>query len=337
MSILVSVVIVNYNGEEYIEECLYSLYNQTYSNIEIIVLDNNSSDNSVAVLKKHEENIKLILCEENVGFAKGNNIAIKESSGEFIALLNNDAIADKEWIEKMVDAMNNNPLIGSCACKIISYYDNKVMDSAGLLISWDGMSRGRGREESIDNFNNKEYTLIPSGCAALYRKSALSEVGLFDESFFCYCEDTDLGIRLQLQGWRCIYVPEAKVFHRYSESAGKYSLFKAYHVERNHYWVVIKNYPLILVILNPFFTIYRYIYQVLDMFLGRGASNEIKASFKLMDLLSVLYRAHRDCIKEFVPMWRKRMVIQKNKKISSMDFLQWFKSYKITYRELFKK
>lgn len=274
MDDLVSVIIVNYNGADFIEECIESVISQSYTNWEIIVMDNNSTDGSIDLLKKYPF-VQLIESKENCGFAKGNNIAIEHSKGEFIALLNNDAKADPNWLESLLYNLKQNPQLGSCGCKIISYYDSQIMDSAGLLINISGMSRGRGRNESINGYNTSERILIPSGCAVMYRRSALNEVGLFDEDFFCYCEDTDLGFRLQLAGWECFYVSEAVVYHRYSASAGKYSLFKTYLVERNHYWFVIKNYPISLLLMNPIYTIKLYLFQFFNILNEKSAANEL--------------------------------------------------------------
>jgi len=333
---LVSVIIVNYNGARIIEECLYSLYNQTVSQIEIIVLDNNSNDESIQILEKHTDKIKLIKSNSNVGFACGNNIGLSEAKGEFIALLNNDAIANPDWLEKMLQAIQKSRTIGSCGCKIISYYDRERMDSAGLLVSIDGLSRGRGRDKPVDEYNQYEEILIPSGCAALYRREAIDEVGFFDEDFFCYCEDTDLGMRLQLYGWKSVYVPEAIVYHKYSQTSGKYSLFKAQMVERNHYWFVLKNYPLSLVILNPLFTVRRYAYQLLSTVRNKGATSELVNSASKYDLIKTLLIAHFQFWVKFPRMLKKRYKVQRNRRVGTKDFIQWLKKYNISLDELFR-
>lgn len=333
---IVSIVIVNYNGARIIEECLHSLYKQTLSQIEIIVVDNNSSDNSIEILNKHADKIKLIKSSNNNGFAKGNNIGILEASGEFIALLNNDAIANSDWLEKMLEAINTRRDLGSCGCKIISYYERETMDSAGLLISVEGLSRGRGRGKAIDEYNQYEEILIPSGCAAMFRKSALDEVGLFDEDFFCYCEDTDLGLRLQLYGWKSVYVPDAIVYHKYSQTSGKYSLFKALLVERNHYWFLIKNYPTILIILNPIFTLRRFIYQFVSILSKKGATSEFASSIPKIELIKTLLNAHFQFWAKLPYMLKKRAKIQREKKITTKAFFDWLKNYNITLAEIFK-
>lgn len=335
MNSLVSIIVVNYNGAEFIAETIESIYSQSYTNWELIVVDNNSSDNSIEILKKYA-NVKLIQSKENNGFAKGNNIGIRESKGELIALLNNDAVAASDWLEKMVSTLENNEELGSCGCKIVSYYEPDLLDSAGLLINVSGLSRARGRNESISSYDSSDYILIPSGCAAIYKKVALDEVGLFDEDFFCYCEDTDLGFRLQLAGWKCYYVHDAVVHHRYSATAGQYSLFKTYLVERNHYWFVLKNFPLSTLIANPLYTIRVYFEQLLNILKKSGASSEIAANVPMKKLIGTLFKAHKDAWVKFPLMLKKRSEIAEIRKVSSKTTKSWFREYRITIDELFK-
>ncbi|WP_405175120.1 glycosyltransferase family 2 protein [Paenibacillus sp. FSL H8-0261] len=335
MNNLISVIIVNYNGADYIGESIESIIDQTYTNLEIIVLDNNSSDDSVQKIKQYPS-VKLIESKTNLGFAKGNNVAIREANGEYIALLNNDATAEASWLESLAKVLDHNDEYGSCGCKIISYYEQDYLDSAGLLINPSGMSRARGRNESIHDYNISEPILIPSGCAVLYRKKALDEVGLFDEDFFCYCEDTDLGFRLQISGWKCFYVSEAVVYHRYSSTAGKYSLFKTYLVERNHYWFVIKNFPLSLVLMNPMYTIRLYLYQLLNMFKQKGATNELMTNTSTKKLVLTLLKAHKDVWKMLFVMLKKRSINNKLKKVDNRQIKEWIKQYNISVADLFK-
>lgn len=335
MNNLISVIIVNYNGANFIGDSIESIINQTYKKWEIIVLDNNSNDNSVEIIKQYPS-VKLIESKTNLGFAKGNNVAIRESKGTYIALLNNDATAEALWLESMAKILDHNDEYGSCGCKIISYYEQDCLDSVGLLISPSGMSRARGRNESIHNHNTSEPILIPSGCAALYRKKALDEVGLFDEDFFCYCEDTDLGFRLQLAAWKCFYVSEAVVYHRYSATSGKYSLFKTYLVERNHYWFVIKNYPLSLVLMNPIHTFKLYFHQLLNMYKQKGATSELINNTSTKKLLLTLLKAHRDVWKMLFVMLKKRSENNKLKKVDNRQIKIWMKQYSISATDLFK-
>ncbi|MBY0009530.1 glycosyltransferase family 2 protein [Paenibacillus typhae] len=335
MDKLISVVVVNYNGAEFIAECIDSVIKQTYTNWELIILDNNSTDNSIAIIEEYPF-VKLMKSNENLGFAKGNNMAIRQSKGDYVALLNNDANADPDWLLKLFNMLESNSRLGSCACKIVSYYDPDIMDSAGLLIHPSGMSRGNGRAEPVSNYNITQKILIPSGCASMFRKKALDEAGLFDEDFFCYCEDTDLGLRLQIFGWECMYVSDAVVHHRYSATAGKYSLFKTYLVERNHFWFVIKNFPMTMILMNPIHTVGLYLYQLKDMLKQNGAANELVNSYSKKKLVITILKAHRDVWKTVFVMLKKRREINKGKRVTNKQIKMWFNTYNINLKDLFK-
>ncbi|WP_379135445.1 glycosyltransferase family 2 protein [Paenibacillus sp. sgz500958] len=334
MNKLISVIIVNYNGADYIEECIESVVAQTYTHWEIVILDNDSKDNSIELIQKYPF-VHLIKAEENHGFAKGNNLAIEKAKGEYIALLNNDATAEPDWLETMARVLDDHPDFGSCGCRILSYYEQDLLDSAGLVLHASGMSRGRGRNERSELYASPEEILIPSGCAALYRRQALEETGLFDEDFFCYCEDTDLGLRLQIAGWKCMYVSQAVVYHRYSATAGKYSMFKTYLIERNHFWVVLKNFPPSIVFMNPVYTVSLYFYQVINMFRQQSATSELMSNTPKKELAFTLLRAHRDAWKSVFVMLGKRKRIYRTKKVTNKQIKGWMKQHHISLKSLF--
>lgn len=332
---LVSVIVVNYNGAPYIEECLQSLYRQTYRPVEIVVVDNGSTDRSLDILRGHGTRIKLIESAVNLGFAAGNNEGIRRSAGSYVALLNNDASAHPDWIRSMADTLDRDARLGACSCRIVSHHDHGVLDSIGLLINREGMSRGEGRNGPADAFGSEKAVLMPSACASLYRREAIEEAGLFDEDFFCYCEDTDLGLRLRLLGWEAVYAPQAVAYHRYSESAGKYSAFKAYHIERNHFWVLIKNYPAKYVLLSPLLTVSRYFYQLLSVLRRRGATAAYAQSASAAALALTLLRAHAAAWRGMPAMLRKRRRIRQGKRVSDRAFDEWLKRHSIAMDQLF--
>ncbi|MBM3790836.1 MAG: glycosyltransferase family 2 protein, partial [Acidobacteria bacterium] len=243
---LVSIVVPNWNGRDYIEECLQSVQGQTYPRIELIVVDNGSTDGSRELLRQEVSampGMKLVELPVNRGFAGGVNAGIRAASGEFVALLNNDAVAAPEWLARLVAHMRS-PSVGMAASKILFYDRRTVIDKAGHLFYPDGLNRGRGAGEAdAGQYDEAGEILFPDGCAALYRSSTLEEAGLFDEQFFAYGDDADLGLRARWLGWECVYVPGAEVYHRHSSSLGKYSLEKAYLVERNRLWVAVKLLP----------------------------------------------------------------------------------------------
>jgi GT2 family glycosyltransferase len=227
----VSVIIVNHNRAELLLECLQSVVAQTYRNLEILIVDNGSSDHSDQAAKSFADaRINWIPLEKNLGFAGGCNVGIRRARGEFVALLNNDAVAGEDWIEQLMVPLLDDPDTGMCASKIL-FHGEDVIDKVGHLIYLDGQNRGRGTgERDTGQYDRREETLFPDGCAALYRRELMEQVGGFDEEFFAYGDDADLGIRIRLLGSRCQYVPEAIVYHRHSSTLGSYSPQKIFWV-----------------------------------------------------------------------------------------------------------
>jgi len=304
---LVSVIILNWNGKRYLKECLLSLKKQTYKNFEVILVDNGSADGSVDYIKDNfGDFVKLIENKANLGFAEGNNIGIRNSSGKYILLLNNDTKADPLWVEELVKVAESDDKIGMCASKILSLDDPKIIDNVGHLIYKDGLSRGRGRlEYDQGQYDNIEEVFLPSGCAALYRKKMLNEIGEFDKDFFAYSDDTDIGIRGRLAGWKCMYVPGAVIYHKYSGSTSPYALFKAFHAERNRLWIAIKYFPLPVLLCNPYYTVLRASLQFYGALTHEGAAGKFREKFSEWDLFSTLLRAYFSALKGLPRMWKK--------------------------------
>jgi len=216
----VTVVIPNWNGKHFLGECLGALTSQTAGRPAAIVVDNGSSDGSAAFIKESFPWVKLIAIPQNEGFARAVNRGILAAETEFVALLNNDAVPDTGWLENMMAAMDENPDISSCAAKIVFYEKPDVIDSAGDLYTPWGMPFNRGHNEpEAGGFDKPCPVFGPCAAAALYRKAIFYTVGLFDENFFAYYEDTDLNLRMLLGGKKCMYVPGARVRHHYSGSS----------------------------------------------------------------------------------------------------------------------
>lgn len=333
---LISIVIPNLNGMKYLPGCLSSLRNQTFSNFEIILVDNGSKDSSTYFIRKEFPQVKLIELEENHGFAEGCNIGIRAAAGTFIVVLNNDTEVEPQWLEALYEAATIDKNTGMVASKILLDRQTREIDSAGMLIYPDGIGRQRGRGE-IDKgqFDMQEETLYPSGCAALYKREMLDEIGLFDEDFFAYCEDTDLGLRGLRAGWKAVLASKAVVYHKYSGAAGKYSLFKALHVERNRIWVAVKNFPLPWLLLAPYFTLKRYVVQAYGMAVSRGSASKFKESQPPAAIVSTIVRAYVSAMKALPAMLKKRKAIKK--KISSREFIKLMKKYRISVSELVLK
>jgi GT2 family glycosyltransferase len=289
---LVSVVIVNWNGRHLLGECLDSLYSQSFKDFEVVLVDNGSRDGSAEYICKHYPAVRLVELQENTGFAGGNNAGILIARGKYVALLNNDTRTDPEWLASLAREAEASPAAGMWASKILSYDQPDIIDNVGLLIYRDGLARGHGRlEQDRGQYDAPREALFPSGCAALYRRSMLDEVGLFDEAFFAYADDVDLGLRARLAGWACTYVPSAKVYHRYSSSSSTYSPLKAYLVERNRIWVLLKYYPAELVLASVFFTLERFLLQLYGAVSGKGASARFSEEHGFFYAVAVLLKA----------------------------------------------
>jgi len=332
---LVSVIILNWNGLEHLKTCLPSVISQNYENLEIILVDNGSTDGSIEYIQQNFDTIKLICNLTNVGFAKGNNIGMEIASGKYIAVLNNDTELDENWVNGFVETAEKHPDAGMFACKILSYYDRNLIDCVGHLIYPDGLSRGRGRGEmNQGQYDQIDEIAFPSGCAALYRKEMLDQIGLFDETFFIYVEDSDLGMRGRLAGWKCLYVPKAVVYHKYSATMGGYSPQKALLVERNRIWFVIKNLPVSMILSSFYYTFIRYLFQTYDALLGSGASSKFVSNESKLTVISVLLKAYWSAFKGMPEMLKKRRKISKQKKVSNRQIKKWYRDFRLSVREI---
>lgn len=242
---LVSVIIVNYNGGHLLQSCLDSVYSQSCKDIEVILVDNGSKDNSVEYVKDLFADVKIISLPENMGFAGGNIEGLKQGRGDYIMLLNNDVEVEKDCIANLLSAIEGDSSVGICASKMIAFGTN-VIDSAGdgYATSLRGFKRSEGEEDFA--YARQEYVFGACAGAALYRRKMLDEVGFFDEDFFLIHEDTDLNFRAQLAGWKVLYVPSAIVYHKVRSSIGHMSDSAVYFSLRNSEFVRIKNIPLAL-------------------------------------------------------------------------------------------
>lgn len=242
----VSLILLNYNGAGLLEDCLKSLNNQIFKDFELIIVDNNSNDRSVELIEEFRKQsflrIKTVYLRENLGFSKGNIEGLKYADGEYIGLLNNDTEVDKYWLEELIKAMDEHPEVGICASKIV-VYGKDIIDSAGdgLILSLKGFKRGEG--EPIERYSIQQYVFGACAGAALYRKKMIEKIGFLDEDFFLIHEDTDFNFRVQLAGWRVLYVPTAVVQHKVRSSIGYMSDIAIYYTLRNSEFVRIKNIP----------------------------------------------------------------------------------------------
>ena len=332
---LVSVLIVNHNRADLLEECIESVLAQDHRAIEVIVVDNGSMDGSEDVVRRLlDPRVRFVGLPRNLGFAGGCNHGFKSSRGAWIALINNDAVAESNWLSSMVSTMKRHPEAGMCASRIL-FHESSIVDKAGHLIFWDGQNRGRGTgENDSDAFGREEEALFPDGCAALYRRELILQVRGFDEDFFAYADDADLGLRARLLGWGCVYSPDAVVFHRHSSTSGRFSPEKIYLVERNRVWLAVKTFPWPLLLANPFFTAYRWAWNLAAFSIGRGAAGNFRRERTARALTGAVLRAFLDGLGGFPKMLAKRKEIRRTRVLSDRDFVRLLWRFRITARTL---
>lgn len=331
----VLVVIPNFNGKKHIEACLDSVFNQTYGPLEVIVVDNASTDGSEKLIEKKYPQVKLIHSGRNAGWGNACNTGIRASESEYVVLLNNDAYMEKNCIEELVRAVNRDARYGSAASRILLWDEPEKTEVCGLVIYPDGSSCGRGRLGPADRYMQEEEVFCANDCCNLYRRSMLDEIGEYDPDFFIYCDETDMGWRHQMAGWKCIYTPHAVAYHAHSQSAGSYSAFKAYHVERNRIFICLKYFPLPMLIASFFYSAWRYLTMwYLAAVKKEGALAHYRKHSSLGSGLGVLLRAHWDAARMAPVMWRRRRDILARKKISCKDVRGLFKRFGITTRQM---
>ena len=238
---LVSIIILNYNGEKYLEDCLESIFRETKRDFEVIVVDNNSPDKSGDKFSKKYQNCKFILNEKNEGVSEGLNVGIKNSNGEYIVLLNNDLIVAPKWLDYLFEAYEKNGS-GLYQPKFLKMSDRSIIDSAGNLINifGFGFSREKGKKDVL-KYNSIEEIGFAAGTCMFTAKEIFDKVGYFDKKLFAYNEDLDLGWRARLLGYKSFYVPESIVYH-HGSAQWKWSGEKFYLLERNRWIVLLSNY-----------------------------------------------------------------------------------------------
>ncbi len=241
----VTVVVPNWNGKEYLERCLLSLKAQTLADLEVIVIDNGSTDGSIPFLRRIFPEIRVRAFRSNTGFCHAVNTGIRMSSSPYVILLNNDTEADPSMAEELVKAIERHPDAFACQAKMLRMSDPQTIDDAGDLycaLGW-AFARGRGRSES--GYDSECRIFAACGGAAIYRREIFDEIGLFDEKHFAYLEDLDICWRARIRGYKTYYAPAARVLHAGSAATGaKYNKFKVTHSARNSVWVIRKNMPL---------------------------------------------------------------------------------------------
>jgi GT2 family glycosyltransferase len=307
---LISIIIVNYDGLHFLEPCLSSITNQTYKKFEIVFVDNGSSDGSAGFVREHYPSAKIVETGKNLGFAGGNNAGIRIAQGEFILTLNNDTIVDPHFLEEIQKPFLRDPRTGMCGSKMV-LPDGRI-NSTAICISRSGAAWDRGMgEPDHGQYDVAEEIFGPCAGAALYRRLMLDEIGLFDEDFFLFMEDVDLAFRARLSGWKCMYVPTARVVHIHGGTAGFKSDISIYYGNRNLVWYVVKNFPSRALIMFIPWIIGGNIAVILYYFLKRKGKAIIKAKV--------------DAVKGLPRMIKKRQSMKKS--ISDGEIEKWIQMW----------
>ncbi|MFM8333836.1 MAG: glycosyltransferase family 2 protein [Candidatus Methylumidiphilus sp.] len=302
----VTVIVVNWNGGEIIGDCLHGLARQSLRPTRVLVIDNGSTDGSAERIE-HMSGITLRKAGANLGFAAGNNRALAECDTEFVALLNPDALPEEDWLANLVAAAEAHPKAASFGSRQMMHGVPDMLDGVGDVYHVSGAAWRHGYNRRLRD-SDLQAREIFCACAAavLYRRDAIVEAGGFDEDFFCYVEDVDLGFRLRLAGHSCRYVPDAVVHHVGSASTGgQNSAFSVYHGHRNLVWAYIKNMPGYL------------FWALLPIHLLMNAVG--LAYFVTHRLPKVIVRAKWDALKGIAKMWEKRRAIQAKRRASPAD------------------
>jgi GT2 family glycosyltransferase len=306
---LFSVIIPNWNGKKFLQTCLDALAQQTYPNIEVIIVDNASQDGSQAYIRENYPNVRLIELAENRGFTGACNAGMQAAKGEYISLLNNDTEVDRNWAAAVVVAFEHHPEIGSVASKMLLFEKRDHIHTTGDFFTLDGHAGNRGvwqRDEG--QFNKEEFVFSACGGSSVYRREMLDQIGLLDDDFFFSGEDVDLGWRAQLAGWRCLYTPAAIVYHHLSATGG--GVTASYYDGRNLIFILVKNYPSTLwrkYGASVLRAQWRLMWDALKAW--RGAA----ARARLRGMLAGLWGIPR--------LWRKRGAVQRARTVS-MDYLE---------------
>jgi len=306
----ISVILVTWNSAATLTRCLGCLAAQTLKDFEVVLVDNGSTDGSLDGMESRWPGLILRVerLDENRGFAAANNLGARLARGEWLAMLNADAFPEPDWLEKLLRAAERNPEFSFFASRQLQANSPQLLDGAGDALHISGLAWRRYASWPAAQFGlEPEEVFSPCAAAGLYSRQAFLQVGGFDEDFFSYHEDVDLGFRLRLQGFRCLYVPDAVVQHVGSATLGAQSDFALYHWQRNFIWSFIQNMPsAFLWEALPAHLMANFIYQINYTLRGRGG---------------VLLKAKKDALRGLSRALRKRREIQKTRKASSVELL----------------
>ena len=327
-------MVVNWNRKELLRACLDSLRRQAGVEFETILVDNGSTDGS-AEMAEQEPGARVIRNDRNRGFCAANNQGIAAARGEFVALLNNDAEAEPGWLAALHRACSNRAEIGMAAGKILVWEDPRRIDKAGHLIFPDGQNRGRGSGEwDKGQYDSEGEVLWPDGCAAMYRKRMLDEIGGFDEDFFAYGDDAELGLRARIAGWKCAYAPQAVVRHHRGATLGKDSKRRLELIERNRVLLALKLFPWSLLWLNPAFFAARLAAGLTIAQRGAGDTAHFPGLGGKWAIACALVRADFQALRLAPRMLRKRAEMRRIRRLSPREVRRLIWDNRLRLREV---
>lgn len=315
---LVSVVIPNWNGAHLVKECLLSLSAQTYSPIEIILVDNGSTDHSLRIVKENFPEVIVLANQTNLGFSVAANQGIERSKGRFILLLNTDVTLDRHFVSEMVKLISRSSDIGSVTGRLLKSSNGRseLIDSTGHLFFRNRLAADRGEgEEDKGQYNLVEEVFGACAAASLYRREMLEDVKVngeyFDRSFFAFLEDVDLNWRAQLRGWRCLYAPTAVGHHHRGGTAIRRSRLVEEHNYKNRYLMILKNDDILSLVKNAHHFLLTDTLKTLGLL--------FRCPTALLGWLLV--------IKALPVTLKKRRIIQQNRKRSQAEVERWFQPF----------
>ena len=297
----VCVVIVSYNSRAHLPRCVDALSRQTFTDFEAIIIDNESSDGTLDALGPLRERFRILRAGANLGFARANNWAARETEAPWLATLNPDAFPEPDWLERLMQATARHPDVVMFGSTQIDSRRPDRLDGAGDVYHAAGLVWRGDEGRPVTLVPRESEVFGPCAAAALYRRDAFLAEGGFDERYFCYCEDNDLAFRLRLAGGRCIQVGDAVVRHVGSAATGRHSAFSVYHGTRNRLWTFVKNMP------GPLF------WPLLPVHLAVSLLLLLRAAGS--GTLGPTWRGFADAIRGLGPVWADRREIQRRRRV----------------------
>ena len=335
----VPVVVLNYQGEKLLGRCLDSLRGQAYPETEVWVADNGSTDGSLSLLTQEYPWVRVVRFSRNFGFAAGYNMALREvfskSSSPYFATLNNDTRVDPAWLGSLVDVMTRRPEAATVTSKTKFYYEQQRIDTTGILIYADGSAQSRGHLD-IDHgqYETEEEVFAASMVAALVRRAAWQEAGGFEDRFFAYHEEVDLGWRMRVLGWKAYYCPRAVAYHVHSANFVPYSTTKIYLTERNRIWHAVRNLPVGMLLRSPYYTGLRYWYLVKGLLRGRGAAARAVERASFLTVAATVLRAWIVGLALAPPFLLKRLSNHGRRRVSIREIHEWHQRFGVDVETL---